>query len=61
MARVIQVFKDSNRYVRSVKLRIRKTRKSDEGNRIFERPVSKNVLLVEQECVQFLNKKAQKE
>ena len=61
MARVIQVFKDSNRYVRSVKLRIEKTRKSDEGNRIFERPVSKNVLLVEQECVQFLNEKAQKE
>ena len=50
MARVIQVFKDSNGYGRSVKLRIRKTRNS-EGNRILQRPVSKTVLLVEQECI----------
>ena len=53
MTRVIQVFKDSNGYVQSIKLRIGKTRKSDEGNRILERPVSKSVLLVEQECVRF--------
>ena len=45
MARVIQVFKDNNGYVRSVKLRIGKTRTS-EGDRIFERPVSKIVLLL---------------
>ena len=49
MAKVIQVFKDSNGYVRSVKLRIRKTRNSDEGNKNLERPVSKVVLLVEHE------------
>ena len=53
MTRVIQVFKDSNGYVQSIKLRIGKKRKSDEGNRILERPVSKSVLLVEQECVRF--------
>ena len=47
MARVIQVFKDSIGYVRSVKLRIGKTRNS-EGDRILERPVSKIVLLIEQ-------------
>ena len=61
MARVIQVFKDSNGYVRSMKLRIGKTRNSDEGDRILERPVSKMVLLVEQECVRFPDKEAQKE
>ena len=47
MARVIQVFKDSNGYVWSMELRIGKTN-SDEGDRILERPVSKIVLLVEQ-------------
>ena len=45
MARVVQVFKDSNGYALSVTL----TRNSDEGYRILERPVSKTVLLVEQE------------
>ena len=60
MARVIQVFKDNNGHVRSVKLRIRKTRNS-EGDRILERPVSKIVLLLEQECVQFLDEEEQKE
>ena len=39
MTRVIQVFKDSHVYVQSMKLRIRKTRNSDEGDRILERPV----------------------
>ena len=47
MARVIQVFKDSIGYVRSVKLRIGKTRNS-EVDRILERPVSEIVLLIEQ-------------
>ena len=61
MARVIQVFKDSNEYVQSIKLRIGKTRNSDECDRILERPVSKIVLLVEQECVRFPDKEAQKE
>ena len=51
MARVIQVFKDSNGYVQSMKLRIRNTQDPDEGDRILERPVSEIVLLVEQECV----------
>ena len=37
--RVIQVFKDGNGYVRSVRLRVRKTRNSDESDRILERPV----------------------
>ena len=55
MARVIQVFKGGNGYVRSIKLRIGKTRISDEGNRILERPVSKIVLLVEQDCVPYLD------
>ena len=55
------MFKDSNGYVRSMKLRIGKTRNSDEGDRILERPVSKMVLLVEQECVRFPDKEAQKE
>ena len=59
MARVIQVFKDNNGYVRSVKLRIRKIRNS-EGNRILERPVSNIVLRLEQECVQFPDKEKQK-
>ena len=59
MARVIQVFKDNNGYVCSAKLRIRKIRNS-EGNRILERPVSKIVLLLEQECVQFPDKEKQK-
>ena len=48
---MIQVFKDSNGYVQSVKLRIGKTRNSDEGDRILGKPVSKTVLLVEQKCV----------
>ena len=61
MARVIQVFKESNGYLLSVKLRIGKARNSDEGDEIFERPVSKIVLLVEQECIQFPDKEAQKE
>ena len=61
MAKVIQVFKDSNGYVRSVKLRIRKTRNSDEGNKNLERPVSKVVLLVEHEWVRFSKGEAQKE
>ena len=39
----------------------KKTRNSDEGNRILERPVSKFVLLVEQECVQFPDVEVQKE
>ena len=61
LERGIQVFNDSNGYIRSVKLRMGKTRNSDEGKRVLERPVSKIVLLVEQECVRFPNKKAQKE
>ena len=61
MARVIQVLKDSNGYVQSVKLRIGKTRNFDEGNRIFERPVSNIAWLFEQECVQFPDEEAQKE
>ena len=60
MARVIQVFKDNNGYVRSVKLSIAKTRTS-EGDRILEKPVSIIVLLLEQECVQFPDKEEQKE
>ena len=60
MTRVIQVFKDSNGYVRSIKLRIGKTR-NYEGNRILERRVSKIVLLVEQECVRFPDEEEQKE
>ena len=60
MAGVIQVFKDNNGYVRSVKLRIGKIRNS-EGDRILERPVSKIVLLLEQECVRFPDKEEQKE
>ena len=60
IARVIQVFKDNNGYVRSVKLRIGKTRNS-EGDRILERPVTKIVLLLEQECVRFPDKEEQKE
>ena len=59
MTRLIQVFNDSNGYVRSIKLRIRKTR-NYEGNRILERRVSKIVLLVEQECVQFPMRKSRK-
>ena len=50
MARVIQVFKDSNGYVQSMKLKIRNTRDPDEGDRILERLVSKIVLLAELEC-----------
>ena len=61
MANVTQVFEDSNGYVRSVKLRIRKTRNSDKGNKNLERPASKIVLLVEHEWVRFSNKEAQKE
>ena len=60
MARTIQVFKDSNGYVRSVNLRIGKARNSDEGDRILERPVSKIVLLVEQDCVRFPDEEEQK-
>ena len=60
MARVIQAFKDSSGYAQSLKLRIGKTRNS-EGYRILERPVSKIVLLVEQECVRFHNRDEQKE
>ena len=61
MARVIQVFKDSVKCkVRSVKLRIGKTR-NYEGDRILERPVSKISLLVEQECVRFPDEEEQKE
>ena len=59
-ASVIQIFKENNGYVRSVKLRIGKTRNS-EGDRIFERPVTKLVLLLEQECVRFPDKEEQKE
>ena len=59
MERLIQAFKDSNGYVQNVKLRIGKTRNSDEGDRIWKRPVSKIVLLVE-ECVQFPNEEVQK-
>ena len=61
MARVIQVLKDSNGYVQSMKLRIRNTQDPDEGDRILERPVSEIVLLVEQECVWFPDEEAQKE
>ena len=61
MARVIQVFKDSNGYVQSMKLRIGKTGNSDEGDRFLERPISKIVLLVEQERVRFPDEEAQKE
>ena len=46
MARVIQVFKDDNGYVRNKKLRIGKPRNSDEGNSILERSVLKIVLLI---------------
>ena len=60
MARVIQVFKDSNGYVWSVKLKTGKTRNSDEGDRFLERPVSKVVLVLEQECVRFPNEEVQK-
>ena len=60
MARVIQVFKNNSGYVLSVKLRIRKTRNS-ESDRILERPLSKIVLLFEQECVRFPNEEEQKE
>ena len=60
MTRVIQVFKDSNGYVRSIKLRIGKTR-NYEGNRILERRVAKIVLLVEQDCVRFPDEEEQKE
>ena len=42
----IQVFNDSNGYIQSIKLRMGKTRNSDEGKRVLERPVSKIVLLV---------------
>ena len=59
-ASVIQIFKENNGYVRSVKLRIGKT-KNSEGDRIFERPVTKLVLLLEQECVRFPDKEEQKE
>ena len=41
---------DGNGYVQSVKLKIGKTRNSDE-DRILERPLSKIVLFVEQEGV----------
>ena len=61
MTRVIQIFKDSNGYVQSVKMRIGKTRNPDQGTRFLERPVSKIVLLVEQECVSFPNEESQKE
>ena len=43
-----------------MKLRIGK-KNSDEGDRILERPVSKIVLPVEQDCVRFLDKEEQKE
>ena len=39
MGRVIQIFKDGNGYARSEKLRVRKTRNSDESDKILERPV----------------------
>ena len=42
---------DGNGYVQSVKLKIGKTRNSDEDSRILERPLSKIVLFVEQEGV----------
>ena len=61
MARVIQIFKDSNGYVQSLKMRIGKTRNPDQGNRYLERPLPKIVLLVEQEYVSFPNEESQKE
>ena len=60
MARMIQVFKDSSGYIRSVKLRIGKTR-NYKGDRILERLVSKIVLLVEEDCVRFPDEEEQKE
>ena len=43
------------------KVQDRKTRNSDEGDRILQRPVSKIVLLVEKECVRFPDAEVQKE
>ena len=60
MARMIQVFKDSSGYVRSVKLRIGKTR-NYKDDRILERLVSKIVLLAEEDCVRFPDEEEQKE
>ena len=52
---------DGNGYVQSVKLKIGKTRNCDENDRILERPLSKIMLFVEQECVRFPNDEAQEE
>ena len=52
---------DGNGYVQSVKLKIGKTRNSDEDNRILERPLLKIVLFVEQKCVRFPIDEAQEE
>ena len=52
---------DGNGYVQSVKLKIGKTRNSDGDDRILERPLSKIVKFVEQECVRFPNNEAQEE
>ena len=52
MAKIVQTFKDDNGDVRSVHLKVGQS-KSNEGCTILERPVTKIVLLLEQEEVRF--------
>ena len=52
MAKIVQTFKDDNGDVRSVRLKVVQS-KSNEVCTILERPVTKIVLLLEQEEVRF--------
>ena len=50
--KIVETFKDDNRNVRSVRLKVGQS-KSNEVCTILERPVTKIVLLQEQEQVRF--------
>ena len=52
MAKILEAFKDDNRDVGSVRLKVGQN-KSSEVCTILERPVTKIVLLLEQEEVRF--------
>ena len=52
MAKIVEMFKDNNGDVRSVRLKVGQS-KSNEVCTILEQPVTKIVLLLQQEEVQF--------
>ena len=58
MAKTAETFKDDNGDARSIRLKVGQS-KSNEVCTILEQPVTKFVLLVEQEEVQFPNKEHQ--